>query len=742
MLKVAIADLELSGISAEEADEADLFTTKNASKIYPEFKELPSLVIPYVDPWTDEYMTFKRDGVDEPFYRVKYYYPSTKVHGFKKKKEIKYGQPKNSGVHPYFPCVYDTDWVEIAEDPEIPIMITEGEKKALSATLAGVPTIGLGGVYNFTHDGELLPILDNIKWAGRTVYICYDSDAVGNNNIQVAEGRLATELSLKRNANIFLVRLPPAPGGSKMGVDDYLVANGDDALFDLLSKAPEMRKMDREVLRMNADVAWIAKEGLLLDLRTDNWLKKADFTKGSDFSTRTIMVPKSKGEGVEYKSVANAFLTHPQARRYDDTVFSPGSSDKAVPLSGGGIGYNRFRGLEGIPGDVEPFFDLYDWLMSRTDEFDYDLIWKIICYKVQNLAKRINIGLIMIGPQGSGKSFFCQIIAEMFDPYSTVISTDALGSDYNGWIETSLFVVMNEAKSKQLKYNMDKLRTYITEPRQPMNEKYRVGRIVASHGFYTFTSNERNAGAFPDKDRRMLVLGCPHEHPDGDDFYDPIDVWDKDDGPKKLLHFFQTYDLEGWVPPSKAPETREKRMAYFASLTPIQKLGDAMQSADNNLIGTWIVAAMSWASSEQVGSNPVQVEMALKIASSLMHIHIRPFYTPEELSLMFPAVSGTLGMGRIKEATAANLLAQELVQCGIDYLRCEDNYDGFMYKGQIRQFLVITDHEKYREPITQEKFDHLMVNFPTFKQWRGDKKKASRTSKRRNKRKLDKRERK
>lgn len=742
MRKVAKKDLKRSGIAVQDAYGAGMYSVDDASEIFEEFKAEPALIIPYIDPWTDHDITFKQDGKDIPFCRIRYLNTPPKVQSFKKKKFPRYSQPKNSGVHPYFPVVEDLDWVAIAEDTDIPIMITEGEKKALAASLAGVPTIGLGGVYNFTHDGELLPMLENIKWSGRVVYICYDSDAVGNNKIQAAEGRLSTELSLKRNASVFLVRLPDLPGGAKMGVDDFIVAKGVDALFVLLDSAPEMRKIDREVLRMNAEVAWIAKDGLLLDLRTDNWIKKSDFIKGSDFSTRTVTVPNAKANGLKVISIANEFLTHPLARRYADTVFAPGTDAKAIKLPGGGIGYNRFRGLEGEEGDVEPFFELYDWLMSKTDEFDYDLIWKIFCYKVQNLAKRIDLGLILLGSQGSGKSFFCKILSEMVYPYGTTISTSELGSDYNGWLETSLIVIMNEAKSVQLKYNMDKIKTYITEKRQSCNEKYRPSRQVDSYGFYTFTSNERSAGAFPDGDRRMVVVGCPNEHPDGEAFYDYIGEWYDNGGPKKLLHYFQNYDLEGWTPPSKAPQTREKRMAYFASLTPIQKVGDAMQKADENLIGRWIIAAMTWAASEQVGSNPQQIETALKIASTMMHIHIRPFYTPEELALMFPAISGTLSMGKVKDATPANILAQQLVQGGIQYLKCTDNFDGFVYRGQVRQFLVISEHDKYSEPISQRHFDDLMDNFPTFKDWKADKKETKRQSKRKSKRKLDKRERK
>ena len=82
--------------------------------------------------------------------------------------------------------------------------------------------------------------------------------------------------AVKRNASVFLVRLPDLPGGAKQGVDDFLVSHDEEALWDVIDKAPQMRRMDREVLRMNADVAYIKREDLVLDTGTDIWMKKSD----------------------------------------------------------------------------------------------------------------------------------------------------------------------------------------------------------------------------------------------------------------------------------------------------------------------------------------------------------------------------------------------------------------------------------------------------------------------------------
>lgn len=731
--KEAMADLRRSGITKDEAYQAEMYFVADASTVNKDFRPVPAWIIPYVDPWTDEFIGYEKDGETHQFIRVRYLDPPSTKKSFKKKKEIRYSQPKDSGIHPYFPVVDEINWPEILEDNEVPLIITEGEKKALVGCLEGYPTIGLGGVYNFSRDGELLEALDKVNWTDRPVYICYDSDASQNAKIKVAEGRLATELSMKRGASVFIVRLPESKSGAKVGIDDYVVQHGSRAFDGLLEKAPLLRGIDKEVIALNGEVAWIEKDGLILDLKTDTWLKKDNFKSGSEYSSRIIdtfdrdLKPKRI-------SVATAWLTHPHARRYADTIFRPGTADKAIPLTGGGIAYNRYRGLSGTKGDVTPFFDLYDYLMSLTDEFDPDLIWKTICWKVQNLGKSVNLGLMLLGDQGSGKTLFCDIISKMVAPYGTTISSNMLGSDYNEWIETSLIVIMNEAKDSSLKFNMETLRTYITDQTQACNEKYRSSRQVRNHAFYIFNSNQKKAGAFPDKDRRMIIIGCPNKHPEGDKFYGPIFKWYNNGGPKKLLHFFQNYDLEGWRPPHKAPETREKRMAYFASLTPIQKIADTMKKATQNIIFQWMASAMSWASSEAVGAAPSQIALAETIVQSMMQIQIRPFYTPEELSLLFPSVSGMLAMGRVQTNTPAGQLSQELLQSGINYLKCEDNYDGFVHKGVTKQYLIVSDHDDYLMPITQEKFDKLMKEFPTYgevrKQHKQDRAKKNRVSQR------------
>jgi len=136
----------------------------------------------------------------------------------------KYLQPVGEKPTLYFPA--GTTGGEL-ENPLLPVLITEGEKKALALHRAlhdidqpGL-VIGLGGVWSWRlspketqPDGRLgkgksRPIADLnlIVWQGRTVYLIFDSDVVTNVKVSHAESVLAREL-YDRGAHVHIVRIP------------------------------------------------------------------------------------------------------------------------------------------------------------------------------------------------------------------------------------------------------------------------------------------------------------------------------------------------------------------------------------------------------------------------------------------------------------------------------------------------------------------------------------------------------
>ena len=414
-IELAEEDLQRSGITLEQAEAAGMYVTEDAKEISDDFKAGPALVIPYLSANRSP-LQYSTGNEKRDFARVRYLGPAPKQNGLiKKKKTQRYAQPKESDIFAYFPHVEGIDWEEIIDDPKTPIAITEGEKKALVSCACGIPTIGLGGVFNFMRGDNLLPELAAINFSGRAVYIAFDSDAADNPNIQAAEGRLATELSLKKGADVFLARIPKVPGQDKTGIDDLYVAKGADAVFKAFEASPQMRKIDAAVLGLNKSVAWVDRDGMILDLENNEFIRKHDFTNGSKYSALEVISPSMATGKPTRVSVAAEFLTHPLARRYEDVIFRPDVPLETIQTSHGEA-YNIWRGWDSVDGDVDPFLDLSEHLFADLPEEHQELALRLIAYKAQNPGEKVPLALVLIGKQGCGKSLWARLIREAFAP--------------------------------------------------------------------------------------------------------------------------------------------------------------------------------------------------------------------------------------------------------------------------------------------------------------------------------------
>ena len=193
-----------------------------------------------------------------------------------KGKKIKYEAPVGEPAHTYFP----PNTIDALRDVDQPLIITEGEKKAIKANLEGFPTIGISGVWSWQMKREpgghgrrkgkrrLIDDLEAIEWSGRKVYIVFDSDAATNPNIEWAEWRLAKCLQ-EKGAIVKIVRLPQGEAGdngepAKVGLDDFLKANSPEDLKNLTRKSKEPRppRKRNDVGVMNVATAHKVLDGL------------------------------------------------------------------------------------------------------------------------------------------------------------------------------------------------------------------------------------------------------------------------------------------------------------------------------------------------------------------------------------------------------------------------------------------------------------------------------------------------
>jgi len=231
----------------------------------------PGYVIPY----------YELGGNRAPFYRVRLFNPLPKG--------ARYLQPANSGTWIYFPKTFgilarslieNRGRAKINGHPGA-ILLTEGEKKAAKGCVEGFPTCAVGGVYNWRSRTVLLPegtqlvknrdnqIVAKIESGASIpptsdnraflaggleglikfvlahelqIVIAFDSDNPRNPDVETACAELAFEFRIHGiPTNRIRQLVLPATPGKKVGLDDFIIAHGPDALDSLLTACVESK---------------------------------------------------------------------------------------------------------------------------------------------------------------------------------------------------------------------------------------------------------------------------------------------------------------------------------------------------------------------------------------------------------------------------------------------------------------------------------------------------------------------
>ena len=131
-------------------------------------------------------------------------------------------------------------WSWVKAHPEIPIILTEGEKKAACLLSLGFVAISLPGIWmgrvknektgtDYLHP-DLLPMVE----AGRKFVILFDNDPKPSTKRQVNKAIERTGQVIEKAGATCEVAL--LPEDSEKGVDDYVTANGGEAATDLIAK--------------------------------------------------------------------------------------------------------------------------------------------------------------------------------------------------------------------------------------------------------------------------------------------------------------------------------------------------------------------------------------------------------------------------------------------------------------------------------------------------------------------------
>jgi len=146
-------------------------------------------------------------------------------------------------------------WESVVKDKSIPIIITEGAKKAACLLNAGHAAIALPGIFNGYRskdaqgnkiDPYLIADLKAIAQKGRPIYICFDRDTKQQTirNVNIATSQLGRLLEAQ-GCDVKVISLP----GPEKGVDDFIQAQGIDKFCQIYNSAMPMSAWQTRLFR-------------------------------------------------------------------------------------------------------------------------------------------------------------------------------------------------------------------------------------------------------------------------------------------------------------------------------------------------------------------------------------------------------------------------------------------------------------------------------------------------------------
>ena len=479
------------------------------------------LVFRYLDPATGEpYMV---NG--KPFYRIK---PRDwdKTWTDPVDEPPKYLSPKDSGNRPYFsPLIQHFE--KLSKRP-VPIDITEGEKKADCLAANDIFSLGLPGVYGWLdstvrdeefdlppaqliEDDEeatdslskldksrMLPELRrSINWYLRQVHIVFDSDIIAK--FQVKQACLGLALALKDlGAYPVIVRLPNEIDGSKNGVDDFICRHGKEAYLVLRENAKIAVIKDK--LYFPTDPEPMLKILMSWSVLKDTWRYRPGFgwyrweethwvlKKPDEFEIDLIRFQDAQGwrftgglDGIIRQLKSRLSVPEIKWNPSWAMTFSNGTLDcESNKFSGGHKRENFCTTTTGYACNLA--MNCPTWLSFLQDSLNGDektiallqaFIKWILTPKPINKKNKIEKCLDLVGPKGSGKGTFLEVLTalvgegnytaiggETFKNFNNISSLlgKKLAIDYDAFgslVDVGLFnkIISNEPIQVKLLYN-------------------------------------------------------------------------------------------------------------------------------------------------------------------------------------------------------------------------------------------------------------------------------------------------
>ncbi len=202
---------------------------------------------------------------------------------------------------------------------------------------------------------------------------------------------------------------------------------------------------------------------------------------------------------------------------------------------------------------------------SQKDVYEY--LVNYLAHMVQKPDEKPGIMIVLLGGQGVGKGTFFGLLQTIWNKTSVLVSSiDQVLGRFNGILERSYIVMLDEALFSGDKKAAEKLKSLITEEYMVIENKYEHQKSITSFHRFFGASNKSHFVNVDADDRRFLFLRVSEFKAQNDEYYKQIrDAFKNDETMGAFLHHLQKRDISTFKYRQR-PKTSEHTSQKIQSL--------------------------------------------------------------------------------------------------------------------------------------------------------------------------------
>lgn len=309
----------------------------------------------------------------------------------------------------------------------------------------------------------------------------------------------------------------------------------------------ELPIKDELVDSVNNDYLWDAHGLQIYSLKTRMYARKDGFI--SNYQNQRVQTGKNRSVGL-----GTYWMESPQRRCVNGLVLSP--SEGEITSTGA---FNTWRGYscDPVEGDISPFMEVFNHLLSDENDRAYVLKW--LARLIQNPETPFKVALAIHGrTQGTGKNTIFEAIGELFhSQHWGVIGNAQMVGQFNDWQLDKVFVIGDEVSNTSSRSEADLMKRYITATENNINPKGMPAMRQKNLIKYVLLSNRDEIVHIEGGDRRYYVVETTdNQLPQvmADRFY----TWKTGGGLSHILFHLLSFNVAGFDPTAPAPMTAAK----------------------------------------------------------------------------------------------------------------------------------------------------------------------------------------